>query len=84
MSARTFQRRFRETTGIAPGEWLVHERVRFAQEQLERGARRSLTRVAEASGFGSVETMRHHFRRKTGVSPASYRKRFASSPSPAE
>lgn len=84
MSARTFQRRFRETTGVAPGEWLVLERVRFAQEQLERGARRSLARVAETSGFGSVETMRHHFRRKAGVSPASYRKRFAASLAAAE
>jgi AraC family transcriptional activator FtrA len=78
MSARTFQRRFRETTGIAPGEWLVTERVRLAQEQLERTGRRPLTRIAERCGFGSVETMRHHFRSKAGVSPASYRKRFAS------
>lgn len=78
MSARTFQRRFRETTGIAPGEWLVTERVRLAQEQLERTGRRPLARIAERCGFGSVETMRHHFRSKAGVSPASYRKRFAS------
>jgi AraC family transcriptional activator FtrA len=78
MSAPTFQRRFRETTGIAPGEWLVTERVRLAQEQLERTGRRPLTRIAERCGFGSVETMRHHFRSKAGVSPASYRKRFAS------
>ena len=78
MSARTFQRRFRQATGVAPGEWLVIERVRLAQEQLERTGRRSLARIAERCGFGSVETMRHHFRSKAGISPASYRKRFAS------
>ena len=77
MSARTFQRRFREATGLAPVEWLVIERVRFAQEQLERPGRRPLARIAERCGFGSVETMRHHFRNKASVSPSSYRKRFA-------
>lgn len=77
MSARNFQRRFRESTGLAPGEWLVQERIRLAQEHLERDRPRSLARVAEACGFGSVESMRHHFRSKAGVSPGSYRKRFA-------
>ncbi len=77
MSQRTFQRRFEETTGLPPGEWLLAERVRLAKEQLERNRNTTLDDVAVVCGFGSLETMRHHFRRRVGVSPAAYRARFA-------
>ena len=77
MSPRTFQRRFEAATGLPPGEWLVAERVRLAQEMLEGRPDAPLDDIAVASGFGSPETMRHHFRRRVGVSPATYRARFA-------
>jgi len=77
MSARTFQRRFEAATSLPPGEWLVNERVRLAQEMLERRTATSLDDIALASGFGSPETMRHHFRRRVGVSPTTYRARFS-------
>jgi AraC family transcriptional activator FtrA len=77
MSQRTFQRRFEETTGLPPGEWLVAERVRLAKEQLERSGPAGLDQIADLCGFGTAETMRHHFRRRVGVSPAAYRARFA-------
>jgi AraC family transcriptional regulator, transcriptional activator FtrA len=80
MSTRTFQRRFQESTGASPGDWLVTERVRLAQEHLERNAHVSLEEVAEACGFGSLETMRHHFRRRIGVVPAAYQRRFSPQP----
>lgn len=76
MSQRTFQRRFEETTGLPPGEWLVAERVRLAREQLERNLGASLGDIAASCGFNSLEAMRHHFRRRVGVSPAAYRARF--------
>lgn len=77
MSTRTFQRRFQEATGAPPGEWLVTERVRLAQEHLERDTQVSLEKVADACGFGSLETMRHHFRNRIGVVPAAYQRRFS-------
>jgi AraC family transcriptional regulator, transcriptional activator FtrA len=73
MSPRTFQRRFEETTGLPPGEWLVVERLRLAKEQLERSRTATLDDIAIHCGFGSLETMRHHFRKQVGVSPAAYR-----------
>lgn len=76
MSQRTFQRRFEETTGLPPGEWLVVERLRLAREQLERNRDVTLDDIAAECGFGSLETMRHHFRKRMGVSPAAYRARF--------
>lgn len=77
MSVRTFQRRFEEATGLSPGKWLISERVRLAQEHLEKNATASLDDIAAACGFGSLETMRHHFRRQTGTSPGAYRTRFS-------
>lgn len=77
MSIRTFQRRFEEATGLPPGEWVVAERVRLAQEYLEKDSRATLDDVAAICGFGSLATMRHHFRRRTGTSPGAYRQRFA-------
>ena len=77
MSLRTFQRRFEAATGLPPGEWLVSERVRLAQDMLEGRPAASLDDIALASGFGSPETMRHHFRSRVGVSPATYRARFS-------
>jgi transcriptional regulator GlxA family with amidase domain len=35
MSPRTYARRFRETTGTTPLQWLCAERVRRAQDLLE-------------------------------------------------
>jgi len=77
MSVRTFQRRFEEATGLPPGEWLIAERVRLAQEHLEKQSAATLDDVAVTCGFGSLETMRHHFRRRTGTTPAAYRQRFS-------
>ena len=79
MSPRTFQRRFEEATGLAPGEWLIAERVRLAQELLEVDPAAGLDDVAAACGFGSSEGMRHHFRRRVGLSPGAFRRRFAGS-----
>lgn len=77
MSLRTFQRRFEQVTGLPPGEWLIAERIRLAQEHLERDAAATLEDIAAKCGFGSLETMRHHFRRRAGTTPAVYRKRFS-------
>ena len=35
--------------------------------------------VATRSGFGAVETLRHHFRRVVGTTPSGYRRAFARS-----
>jgi AraC family transcriptional activator FtrA len=80
MSTRTFQRRFQDATGSAPGEWIVSERLRLAQEHLERTPAAPLEAVAAACGFGSLETMRHHFRKRLGIAPAKYQKQFSPEP----
>ena len=75
MSERTMIRRFNESLGLSPGEWLVETRVDAARQLLEAGSA-GIDEVAELSGFGSAATLRHHFRNRLGVSPARYRDRF--------
>jgi AraC family transcriptional regulator, transcriptional activator FtrA len=76
VSSRALHRRFQEVAGVSPGAWLLTERLGRARELLE-GTRLSVEEVAAASGFGSVATMRHHFRRALGTHPSAYRARFA-------
>lgn len=75
MSTRTFQRRFTETTGLPPGEWLVNLRLEEAKHLLEM-TRLPIEDVATKVGFGSIGTLRHHFHRVVGLSPREYRGNF--------
>lgn len=76
MSTRTLQRHFKESTGMAPGEWLIRERVAVARELLE-SPQSSLAQIAAMAGFGSEESLRRHFRRIVENSPGNYRKQFS-------
>lgn len=79
MSLRTFLRRFSALTGKPPGEWLLTERLARARALLEDGDQ-PMEDVARRAGFGSAATLRHHFRQRIGLSPATYRARFRRSP----
>lgn len=76
MSPRTLQRQFQDATGMGAIEWLIHERVALAKDLLET-VDIPLAQVAERAGFGSEESLRHHFRRLAATSPGAYRRRFA-------
>jgi transcriptional regulator GlxA family with amidase domain len=75
MSARTFARRFRATTGATPHQWLLRQRVLHAQALLE-STDAPIERVAQAAGFGSAGALRLHFQRSLGTSPQAYRRTF--------
>ncbi|HWY24174.1 MAG TPA: transcriptional regulator FtrA [Nevskia sp.] len=75
MSERTFLRRFEEATGTTPKDWLTNERLGRARELLE-GSGMAVERVATECGFGSADTLRHHFRTRLQLSPRRYRDRF--------
>ncbi len=77
MSPRTLQRHFQEATGLGPIEWLIHERVAVVKDLLEIDDL-PLARIAQQAGFGSEESLRHHFRRLTATTPGAYRRQFSS------
>jgi AraC family transcriptional regulator, transcriptional activator FtrA len=76
MSTRTLQREFRSATGLAPHAWLIGERIARARELLE-STRLPAQAIAQRTGLKSAESLRHHFRRRLGTTPAAYRRRFA-------
>jgi AraC family transcriptional regulator, transcriptional activator FtrA len=76
LSPRTLARRFVETTGVPPGEWVVQARLEAARRMLEETTA-SVDHIAERCGFGSVQALRHHFRANLNIAPSTYRERFA-------
>jgi AraC family transcriptional regulator, transcriptional activator FtrA len=76
MSERTFMRRFRSATGMTPADWITRARLDRARELLESTSL-PMDSIAERAGLGTATTLRHHFRRKVGISPVEYRRRFS-------
>ncbi|WP_426105821.1 transcriptional regulator FtrA [Massilia sp. TSP1-1-2] len=76
MSVRTLQRQFQEATGFGPAQWVTRERIALVKDLLET-SELPLALLAERAGFGSEESLRHHFRRLTLTTPAAYRRQFA-------
>jgi AraC family transcriptional activator FtrA len=74
MGTRTFQRKFKDRTGLTPLAWLVRERVALAAQLLETRPGLGVEAVADLSGLGSPESLRHHFRAHGLASPTRYRK----------
>lgn len=72
MSPRTFMRRFQRSIGRAPMQWLTQRRIRAAQEFLEE-TDRGVEWIAAATGFGTAELLRYHFRKSVGMSPIEWR-----------
>ena len=75
MSPRTLQRQFQAATGSGVIEWLARERVARVKDLLET-TRLPLAQVAEQAGFGSEESLRHHFRKLAATTPGAYRRQF--------
>ena len=76
MSQRTFIRRFHESTGMRPGEWVIAARLEVARYLLESTAA-DLDEISRSSGFGNPAALRHHFRRHVGLTPTGYRASFS-------
>lgn len=75
MSVRTFTRRFREESGVSPGEWITAQRVERARRLLER-TELPMEAVARETGFGTAQSLRKHVQAALGVSPTAYRRTF--------
>jgi transcriptional regulator GlxA family with amidase domain len=72
MSVRNFERVFTREVGTTPSQYVLQMRVEAARRCLER-TDLSAKQVASASGFGTVDVMRHAFIRHLGITPRRYR-----------
>ncbi len=76
MNSRTFARRFRAATGYQPIEYVHALRVEEAKQLLETTAL-SVEDVAHAVGYEDLAAFGRLFKRKSGLTPAAYRRKFA-------
>jgi AraC-like DNA-binding protein len=76
LSGRQLQRRFLELFGVGVKEFVIRARLQAAADALETG-RASIATVALESGFYDQSAFTRHFRKRTGMTPARYRRRHA-------
>lgn len=79
VSSRTLLRRFGETTGATPLEYLQAARMRRAGRLLETTGR-TVARIAGEVGYRDPASFSRLFRRHTGKAPGEYRSQFRRSP----
>jgi transcriptional regulator GlxA family with amidase domain len=75
LSPRHFSRRFSETFGCTPAQFVDNVRLSAARERLTAPGR-TVDSVAASVGFASADVFRRRFRRRFGVAPSNYRERF--------
>lgn len=73
LSRGYFIRAFRETTGVTPYQWLVHERIARARELMKDPAT-SLSEVAIACGFADQSHFTRVFTTVVGMTPGHWRR----------
>jgi len=75
LTERTFKRRFSKATGLSPMEYIHTLRLEEAKQMLEAGDL-PVEAVANEVGYEDASFFGRLFRRKVGLTPAQYRKRF--------
>lgn len=81
VSPRTLYRRLQQATGTTPLRWLLNQRLGRAQSLLE-STDLPIERIAELSGLGTANNLRHHFLKHVGVAPTDHRRAFPRQPQP--
>ena len=68
LSVSRFAHGFRNSTGMAPHQWLAERRVAAAKKMLLSG-KCNIADIALATGYGEQSSFTRAFRRATGLSP---------------
>lgn len=83
MSERSFSRLYTARMGHTPAKTVEAMRVEAACGLLE-STELALKQIAAMAGFGDEQNLRRVFVRRFGVNPIDYRRRFSSTPNPAD
>lgn len=74
ISARHFERAFRQSAGSSPHAYVMNRRLHMARDLLIHGPELPIDQIALRSGFSSSGHFSSAFRRQTGLTPTEYRK----------
>jgi transcriptional regulator GlxA family with amidase domain len=77
LNPRTFARRFRAATGYQPIDYVQALRVEEAKQMLE-ASQEGLDEIAAQVGYEDPASFRRVFKKKAGLTPAAYRRKFQS------
>lgn len=83
LSARNFARRFQKATGHAPLAYVQNLRIEHAKRMLETGSD-PIDEISAAVGYEDASFFRRIFKRKVGLRPVDYRRKFAPSRLPGD
>jgi transcriptional regulator GlxA family with amidase domain len=75
LAERTFKRRFSDSTGFAPIDYVQRLRIEEAKRRLER-TEAPVDEIGWRVGYEDAAFFRRLFKRTTGMTPGIYRKRF--------
>ena len=75
MSRSTFLRRFKKQFGMNPTQYIKQVRYKVVCRLLIESAL-SLTEIAYDTGFSDQSHLSHEFKKRSGVTPHAYRKKF--------
>lgn len=76
MSYAHFRRRFKQQTGLAPGEWLIRQRLERACHFLQTDEL-SISDISAILHYPDVASFSKQFKQAHGLSPTAYRERSA-------
>ncbi|HPB06158.1 MAG TPA: AraC family transcriptional regulator, partial [Prolixibacteraceae bacterium] len=79
MAKGSLCRFFKENSGITLWEYLNHIKIEFACKMLMNNEL-SIAQVCFDSGFNNLNHFNKQFRKITGITPSSYRKKFSELP----
>jgi transcriptional regulator GlxA family with amidase domain len=77
LNPRTFARRFRGATGFQPIDYVQGIRIEAAKSMLESD-NTNIEEISSRVGYEDPASFRRVFKRKVGLTPAIYRKKFSS------
>jgi len=76
LTERTYKRRFKKATGLSPIEYIQNIRIEYAKKQLEN-TKKNIQTISEEINYTDGSYFRRLFKRKTGMTAQTYRKRFS-------
>lgn len=72
---RTFERRFKKSTGNSIAEYIQRVKVEFAKKHLEAG-KKTVNEIIYETGYNDIDAFRKVFRKFTDLSPIDYRRKY--------